>query len=191
MESESLMQTPEEERPSMIALLSFDEPRYPTFLSVSSLLTDVLLVHDLAVLLSYPEYRAYQFGPDFWLRQERPIAPFHQARVHSIVKQSPLDVGLVIAAIGAIWAFVQILDKVANWQLNRQKLELDLIKAKQDIVKNNQEIALKELETMQKSASLEKVIHERNAEQIFVTLTTRLSQSDIKLRDLGLRSIRL
>ncbi len=190
MESESLTQTPEEERPSMIARLSFEEPRHPTFLSVSSLFTDLLLVHDLAVLLSYPEYRAYQFGPDFWLQHGRPIAPDHQARTHSIIKQSPLDLGLIIAAIGAIWAFVQIVDKVANWQLNRQKLELELIKAKQDIVKNNQEIALKELETMQKSASLEQVIRERNAEQIFITLTTRLGQSDIKLRDLELRSTR-
>jgi len=174
----------------MIARFSFEEPRYPTFLSVSSLFTDLLLVHDLAVLLSYPQYRAYAFGPDFWLEQGRPIAPDHQVRTHSIIKQSPLDLGLIIAAIGAIWAIVQIVDKVANWQLNRQKLELDLIRAKQDIVKNNQEIALKEVETMQKSASLEQVIHERNAEQIFITLTTRLGRSDIKLRDLELRSMR-
>jgi hypothetical protein len=147
-------------------------------------------VHDLAVLLSYPEYGAYKFGPRFWLRKGRPIAPVHQVRTFSIAKQSPLDLGLVIAAIGAIWAFVQIVDKVAHWQLNREKLELDLIKAKQDIIKNNQEIALKELETMQKSASLQKVIHERNAEQILIPLTARLGESDIKLRDLELRSTR-
>ena len=190
MEPESPTRTPEGDRPGIIALLRFEEPRYPSFLSVSSLFTDLLLAHDLAVLLSYPEYRAYKFGPRFWLRKGRPIAPVHQLRTLSIVKQSPLDLGLVIAAIGAIWALVQIVDKVVHWELNRQKLELDLIKAKQDIIKNNQEIALKELEAMQRSASLEKIIHERNAEQIFVPLTTRLSESDIRLRDLELRSTR-
>ena len=190
MEPESLTQAPEGDRPSIIARLHFEEPRYPSFLSVSSLFTDLLLVHDLAVLLSYPEYGAYKFGPRFWLRKGRPIAPVHQVRTFSIAKQSPLDLGLVIAAIGAIWAFVQIVDKVAHWQLNREKLELDLIKAKQDIIKNNQEIALKELETMQTSASLQKVIHERNAEQILIPLTARLGESDIKLRDLELRSTR-
>lgn len=188
MERESLTQSADEERPSVIARLHFEAPRYPTFLSVSSLFNDLLLAHDLAVLLSYPEYRDYPFGPQFWLPHGRPIAPDHQVRTHSITKHSPLDIGLVIAAIGAIWAFVQLLDKVSNWQLNRQKLELDLIKAKQDIVKNNQEIALKELETMEKSASLQQVIQERNAEQIFIPLTTRLGESDIRLRDLELRS---
>jgi hypothetical protein len=43
---------------------------------------------------------------------------------------------------------------------------------------------------MQKSASLQKVIHERNAEQILIPLTARLGESDIKLRDLELRSTR-
>lgn len=190
MESESLTQPLDNERPGIIARLQFAEEPRPTFLSVASLFTDLLLVHDLAVLLSYPEYAAYKFDSRFWARDGRPIAPAHQLRTLSIVKQSPLDLGLVFLAIGAVWAFVQTIDKVSNWKLNRQKLELDLIKAKQDIARNNQELALKELEIMQKSQSLEQVLRERDAEQIFVQLTTRLAESDIRLLDLELRSTR-
>ena len=168
MEPESLTQTLEGDRPSIIARLHFEEPRYPSFLSVSSLFTDLLLVHDLVGALQLPGIPGLQVWPSLLAAEGAADRPVHQLRTLSIAKQSPLELGLVIAAIGAIWAFVQIIDKVANWKLNREKLELDLIKAKQDIIKNNQEIALNELETMQKSASLEKVIHERNAEQIFI-----------------------
>lgn len=181
MDPTSLTHSLEGDRPAIIARFAFEEARYPFFRSVTGLFTDLLLAHDLAVLLSYPEYEDYQFGPVFWTRGGRPLEPVHELRTMTIVKQSPLLLEVVISAAGGLWALAQIVDKVANWKLNRKKLDLE-------VAKLIQENALRQVEILQKQETLEESIKKRNANEIYQVLIARLSESEIRLRDLDLRS---
>jgi hypothetical protein len=180
-ETNELNQTREADRSGVIARFEFEESRYPLFLSVSSLFYDLELAHDLAVLLSYPEYDGYRFGPRFWIRAGRRVEPVHRLRTSAIVKQSPLVLELVIGAAGAIWGLVQIIDKVRNWDLNRKKLELEVGRLIQDH-------ALKEAEILEVQRRLERSIRERRTMDISPRLVERLSASEIRLIDLDLRS---
>lgn len=180
-ETSELTDSLEGDHSGVIARFEFEESRYPFFLSVSTLFYDLELAHDLAVLLSYPEYEQYRFGPRFWMRTGRGLEPIHRLRTFGIIKQSPLVLELVIGAAGAIWGLVQIIDKVRNWDLNRKKLELEVARLIQDH-------ALKEAEILEVQRLLERSIRERRALDIYPRLVERLSASEIRLRDLDLRS---
>lgn len=183
MDPEALTQTLDEGGPSVIARLEFTESPYPFFLSVSSLFADLGLAHDLGVLVSHPEYDRYRFGPRFWMRNGRPLEPAHRLRTFAIAKGSPLVLELVISAVGGVWALTQIIDKVANWKLNRQKLELEVAKLRQ-------EKALRHLEILERRLRLEESLKKRNGQQVYETLIRRFGESELVLQDLDLRSTR-
>ena len=178
-----LTRTLEPDGPQIIARLDFTENPYPFFLSVSSLFTDLELAHDLGVLLTYADYEGYRFGQRFWMRNGRPLDPIHRLRTLTVVKQSPLGLELIIAAAGGLWVLVQIIDKVANWKLNRQKVELEVAKLRQ-------EVGLKDMEILEKRLSLEQMLQKRKAEQMYKRLITRFNESELVLQDLRIRSTR-
>jgi hypothetical protein len=182
-DTNQLTQTLEGAPPSIIARFEFEEARYPFLLSVSSLFYDLELAHDLGILVTYMAYDSYKFGQDFWTRTGRPLEAAQRLRTFEIVKQSPLALELIITAVGGIWALTQIIDKVANWKLNRNKLELEVAKLRQ-------EKALKDLEILDRQLTLEEAIQKRDAERIYETLITRLNESELRLRDLTLRNAR-
>ena len=179
-DTNQLTQTLDAGPPSIIASFSFEEAPYPFFLSVSSLFYDLELAHDLGVLVTYMAYDSYKFGQDFWTRNGRPLEVAQRLRTFEIVKQSPLVLELVITAAGGVWALTQIIDKVVNWKLNRNKLELEVAKLRK-------ENALKDMEILDRRLTLEEAIQKRNAERIYEVLITRLSESDLRLVDLDLR----
>ena len=182
MDSDALTQTLDGDGPSIILRFSFAEARYPFFLSVSSLFADLGAAHDLGVLVSYPEYERYRFGSRFWMRNGRPVEPRHQLRTFAIVKQSPLVLELIGKIAGAL-SLVQIIEKVSNWKLNRQKLELEVVRLRQDV-------ALKEVEILEKQGALEEKLRRREAERIYSGLIKRFNESEFRLEDLDLRRAR-
>jgi len=170
-------------RPTVILRLDFTEPPYPFLQSLSQLLVDIELAHDLGVLLTKHEYEAYGFGSQFWLRDGRPLAPVDRVRILSMGKHSPLFLELLITAVGGVWSLVQIMDKVNGWELNalsRQKLELEVAKLK----KENE---LKEIEVMEKRRSVEAAGTERGAQGIYRELVARLERSGFVLENIELR----
>lgn len=180
MTPEASPQTPGEETRGVIARLEFAEAPQPFFGSVSNLFTDLGLAHDLGVLLAHPDYDGYRFGNRFWWRNARPLQPAHRLRAFKIAQGSPLFLELLCTAIGGVWTLIQIVDKVANWKLDRQKAELQFAKMRQDL-------ALGEMEILQKRLELERVLQERHAQQIADTLIRRLRESEFELQDLDLR----
>ena len=180
MASEGLTHSLQASGPSIIARLEFSEAQYPFFASVSSLFVDLGMAHDLGVLLTHPEYEYYNFGPRFWMRGGRPIEPADRLRTLSISKSSPLVLEIVISAVGGLWGLTQIIDKVANWKLNRQKLELEIVKLRQ-------ENTLRHFDILERRLRFEDAARARMAERISGTLVSRLEKSELVLRDLDLR----
>jgi hypothetical protein len=164
--------------PKVIVRFEFSEPERPLLLSLSSLLYDIELVHDLSVIVMYDEYDSRKLAtPFFYYRKGRGIESAHMVRTASITKQSPLALEIVVAAVGAVWALVQIIEKVGNWSKNREKLQLEIQKLRS-------ETALKRFELDEK---FEERLQRRNAEKIQNQLVERLGASEFMLRDLSIR----
>ena len=148
-------------------------------LSLSSLLYDLELVHDLSVIVMYDEYDTRALvTPFFYYRKGRGIAPEHMVRAAGITKQSPLALEIAVAAVGAVWAIVQIIEKVSNWSMNREKLRLEVAKLRS-------ETALKRFELDEK---FEERLARREAQKIRNQLVARLEASEFHLFDLSVQS---
>lgn len=156
----------------------FHEQEFPELLSLSSLLYDIGLAHDLSVILSYDKYAGTNLTPPyFYYRNRRRIAPEHQARAGRVLKNSPLFLEVALGAIGGIWVLVQILDKVSTWRLNREKLKLEIRKL-------GYEADLKQLEL---GDQLVERVRSYEAEQALERIVHRLERSEFHLTDLSIR----
>lgn len=156
----------------VVLRLEFKESKHPLLLSLSSLLYDLELVHDLSVMLTYDEYAHNTLAtPFFFYRKGRPLLPEHMARVARITKQSPLALEIIVAAVGGLWILVQTLEKVSNWSFDRQKLRLEVEKLR---IEN-------ELKRLELDEKYEERSERRNATQIQQQLVNRLEQSEFQL----------
>lgn len=180
MDRQFITKTLDSDGSSLVVRFEFKEDKYPFLLSVSSLFYDFELAHDLSILLSYPQYEDYEFSRYFWYRNGRPLSPFHKLRTFGITKNSPLTLEVVVAAVGGIWLLVQILEKVSNWKLNREKIRLEIEKLRR-------EIALKDVEILEKQGQLETRLEQRKAVHVCNQLIKRLDASPIKLVAISIR----
>lgn len=164
--------------------MRFLEESYPDLLDISSLLYDLELSHDYGVLLSEKKYWNYEFSRFFWYRNGRPIDPHYRVKAARIVKESPLELTLVIASVGALWIVLQIIEKVVNWPLSRKKLKLEVEKL--------------ELETAEKRADLHRTIalaqEQRESREGAATveerLVQRLAESRLVLLEIDVEQLR-
>lgn len=163
----------------VILTLKFREDRYPFLTEISTLLYDLALVNDLSAILAFEEYDNYQFSRYFYFRNHKRVSDNHKLRTASISKHSPLLIE-IIGAVGAIWAFVQLIEKVGNWKLNKKKLDLE-------IQKLGRELALTDVQILEKINELEQRIRGRQAGEVFRQLVRRLERAPIVLEDVEIR----
>jgi hypothetical protein len=113
------------------------EDDYPPLLDVSSFLYDFNLIYEFSRLGSDPKYSLYSFSQFSWNRNARRLANDDRLRVVSLRHESPLALIVVVAAVpsavGAIWGVIQIVEKMANWPLNREILKLQRDKLRKDL----------------------------------------------------------
>ena len=161
--------------------LVFREEKSPYLLDISSLLYDFELLHDFSLILFAEDYYGYRFTRYFWRRKGRPLKREHKIRAYRIIKESPLTVELILSSIavlsGAFWILVQAIEKISNWRLNREKLELEIENLKR-------ELNLSYYEEERARVKLEQALYERKAEQILLALLRRLESNPIKLEDM-------
>ncbi len=154
----------------------------PIFVDISSLLYDLELAHDLATLVANKEdYPNYRFGRFFWYRNGRPIKDSHRIRALQISKQSPLLLEVVIPSLAALWILLQIFEKVSNWELNREKLELEVRKLRLE----EQEMKGQSIEELSKQTWPEINIGE--PKEIGGKIVKRLSKSKIVPIDMKIK----
>lgn len=159
--------------------MRFLEESYPDLLDVSSLLYDLELSHDYGVVLSEKEYQHYKFSRYFWYRNGRPIEGYHRVKAARIIKKSPLELTVVIASVGALWVLVQIIEKVANWPLNRKKLKLEVEKLALEIAEKK-EVNLHRIIAL----AQEQRESREGARSVEGKLVQRLGESRLKLAEI-------
>ncbi len=160
--------------------LYFGESQTSLLLSLSSLLYDIELAHDLSVLLTYPEYRERPISARFFFyRDGRRLSRAHRVRLSRISQQSPLFLELVVGGAAALWALLQIVDKVSNWKLNRQKLHLEIDNL-------NLEKAIRQRQLREE---YEEKLEQRHARGIEQRLVERLNSSEFRLVDIAVQDV--
>ena len=112
--------------------LVFKEDGKTSLLDFSSLLYDLTLFHDAIVLAILEDYKEYNFSQYFWYRKGRGIREEHQLYLSRVKHESPMELVTILAAAAGSPAFllalVKLIEKVSNWDLNRQKLQLYVVK---------------------------------------------------------------
>jgi hypothetical protein len=165
--------------------LVFEEIERPFLLDITSLLYDFELSHDFSLLLTATEYSDYKFSQYFWYRNGRLLKSNHKLRAAKIVKLSPLTIELIITGVvvvsGALWVLVQVIEKVANWRLNTQKLRLEIEKLEIEIGKARKE---------NEKQHFEQKMEERGATWIFSSLIGRLERNPLNLVDIEIETER-
>ena len=163
--------------------LVFKDEKKPYFLDVTSLFYDFELLHDFSLLLYAEDYHNYQFSQRFWLRHGRPLKIQHRLRAFKIIKESPLTVELLLSSVavstGALWVIIQAIEKIGNWKLNREKLQLEIERLKRE---TNQ----LHYDEKQAGIEMEKKLYERECWMIFRSILKRLESNSIKLKDMDL-----
>ena len=158
--------------------LEFEENERPYMLDITSLFYDLELLHDLSVLSAEEEYYDFRFTHNFWYRKGRPLKNYHRLTAARITKESPLVLEVVIPSLCAIWVLLQLIEKIQNWELNREKLELEVKKLRREEEEHKQKVM--DLYADQ----LDSYLWERGAKEFQDRIINRLSQNPISLRDL-------
>ena len=169
--------------------IRFEERPGTSLLDFSSVLYDVNLLHDVVVLSLLPEYKKYKFSQYFWYRRGRPLHENHRLLLKRIRSESPIELVTVIAAaaasVGILWALLQSIEKIANWELNRQKLELEVENLICEKQKRTEELKKAFLDREKAMVEIERVLAERESHMILDRILKRIDESNLIATDVS------
>ena len=152
-------------------------------LDLSSLLYDINLLYDAIVLSLFPKYEDYKFSEYFWYRRGRPIEQNHRLMLKRIRSDSPIELVTVItaaaASVGVLWALLQAIEKIQNWNLNHQKLELEVDNLIRERQKRNAELEKIYLERETAMMEIERVFAEKESHEIINRILRRIEKLNI------------
>lgn len=158
------------------------EDPYPTLLDVTSFLYDFNLLYEFSRLAVDPRYADYKFTPEYsWMRNNRPLEDADRLHLVELRHQSPIAFIVIVAAVpsavAAVWGMLQIVEKVVDWPVDREKKRLELEKLRGDLKSAN-------LSPFQDEQSYRDHLRERNATSFIDRTAERLRISPIKIREI-------
>lgn len=118
-----------------------------TLLDFSRLLYHLDLVYEVSRLATDPKYRRYQFPKHTFRPLVSPLDPSDQMMLSRIHQESPWELSVLLhdpiavltGGLGALWLFIQCLERVSTLGLNRQKLKAEIDKLRLEADKLRQE----------------------------------------------------
>jgi len=163
------------------------EEKETSLLDVASFLYDFNLGYEVSRLVADPKYEGFHFSHFVYYRKGRPLEIADRLIVHRLSHQSPIElitiVAAVPAAVAAAWGIVQIVERVTNFRLNRQKLELEVRKLQLEtgklqanIAKSEQMPIVIDVESFQVQSA------KMGAAPVVETITKRLEASKVKIK---------
>jgi hypothetical protein len=171
----------------LILKIRADVGRSPDAAEVALFLYDFVSLYEILRLGTDPEYKSYRFSRFCLYRKGRPLLPADRMVVRTIRLHSPLEVIATIATSGgaaasvaaATWSVLQVVEKLYNLHLNRQKLELEIRKLRREAVQTRLPLGFPE--EMPDPLPL---LKKRNAATYLETLTRRLRNSQVQITDI-------
>jgi hypothetical protein len=170
----------ENPKPMLEITVHGEEEYLPLLLNVTSFLEDFTLLYEFARLGTDPKYPRHPASLQYsWDRNSRPLAYDDRLRVCRIEQGSPfLFTSLVVAvpaAVTAFWGIVQTIEKIRNWGMNRELLELQREKLR------------KELADAQKAHTYEGFRYElrsRDLDYFYDRTVDRLAMNPVRIREI-------
>jgi len=180
--------------PYYVIEIRAESEAYPPVGDLASFLYDLGYAYDLARLATDPAHSAYVFSEESLSRENRPISADQQLHVIKLRHESPLDLMAAVmagpAAVGAVWGLVQVIDKVANFPLNREIAKLTRDKLKKDLATTKANESEQETRTEAKmkgtvgdmQIDFRRVLHDRGeAEFLLDDVLERLEKSRLRI----------
>ncbi|MEZ5425239.1 MAG: hypothetical protein R2747_03135 [Pyrinomonadaceae bacterium] len=168
-----------------------------TLADVSSFLYDFSNLYSYIRLATDRNYSNFEFSDGVYFRNGKPLDNRDLLYVEKIRLESPLELvaSIILAtggAITAVWSLVQIIEKIYNIPLNREKLKLDTEKARLEIAKLKRESYFPEEQPLLISPeeSID-ILRRREALEYVENVEQRFLDSPIKIRELNVYSKRI
>jgi hypothetical protein len=162
-----------------------DEEQYPLLLDVNSFLYDFNLLYEFARIGNDPSYSNYTLSRFSWTRKNRPLSESDQLRVVQLRHESPLLLVVIVAAVpsavAAIWGMVQTTEKITNWKINREILQLQRDKLRRELSDEHAEV-------IPEHSRFE--LQSREAEYFLGRTAERLQRSSIRVKEFDVKLIR-
>ena len=120
-----------------------DEDQFPLLLDITSFLYDFNLLYEFMRIKMDDRYSGYTLSFHSWNRKNRPLRDADRLRVVHLRHESPIAlVTVAIATPGAVAAVLGVLtiaEKLRNWSLNRELLELQRDKLRKELTAGSAE----------------------------------------------------
>jgi len=158
------------------------ETEPPTLLQTTNFLYDLNLIYEFSRLGTDPAYSGFNFSRYVYYRDGRPLQDQDRLHVIKLRQESPLELIATAAAasgtvIGAVWGMVQIIEKISNFRLNREKLRLEIEKLQND----NKQAKLQSHIIDEEEALF--LLHRNGAYSYIEHTGERLSESPIRVEE--------
>jgi hypothetical protein len=165
---------------------------------VGLFLYDLSSLYELVRLSIDNRYENYEFSQYSLYRNNRPLRTEDKLYVQRLQHESPILLvttiaATTVAALSAIWVFTQIVEKIYNLPLNREKLKSDIELGKTAIRLNELQIQKLEREEISQTKSIispdeaEDIFRKRGSIESINTVEKRLNNSPIQIREFGVK----
>jgi len=126
-----------------------------------------------------------------WLERGRPkLRGKDRLRIDNVQLSSPLTLTLIVSSLGAVWLFIQIIDKVRSWRQASAKTKLEIQKLEEEIRKlrlenSKQELSPNEVRQAQTALpQIDDLAKAKRARGSLAVVIARLEHSLFKLEDI-------
>ena len=199
-------------RSYQLKLIADERQIYPALADINYFLHDLNLLYEFTRVITDPKYAEFRLTRFFEYRNRERIERGDQLRVQRISKESPLEITLIVTAVGLTATLMGGLAPFAEFIRSIYLLPIDLkitgvdLQLKQvDLQLKNADLRLKELEArkleaevrhLERSAEISKsdrarVRHEirTSYEALYKKLQKRLRRNPIRVRDIGIAEL--
>jgi hypothetical protein len=143
-------------------------------------------LYELVRMAVDPKYAGYTFSRFSLYRNGRPLDEEDQLRVEQLNLSSPLEIAGDIAVygtaasavLGSLYLLVQLLEKISNFHLHKEKLELEAEKLRKELDEENLNLIEHDADALQDQVAA------RGAEDYISQVSRRLERSSIEIVDI-------
>lgn len=172
-----------------IALRS-EEADYPALIDVASFVYDFNLLYEFSRIIADPKYSDYRFSRYSAYRNARRLRTDDRLEIERLYLASPFELITVVAAApataAALWVFVQTLEKVVNFPINRDILKLQREKLRRELESPDADVPSQMPDS---DTAFGEAIRVREAEEHFDRVVRHLQEGHVHVREIDVTHV--
>jgi hypothetical protein len=168
-----------------------EEGDYPALINISSYLYDINLLYEFSRLVVDPIYQGYKFSRFSGYRNAKRLLPDDRLELESLRIESPIAMIAIVvalpAAAGALWAFTQAFEKIANFNINRDILKLQRENLRKELQATPAILPPKLPDT---DEAFRERLHSREADYYFGRVEQHLRDNLVRVKEIEVTHVR-